>query len=752
MKIMNNNQLPKILCKLEFRFLRVKQNQKNPLDPAWQNPGMMYDSTEIQSHIQSGGNVGIIGGYGRLRLLDIDKPELAEQISKVLKTFTVQSGKGGRHFYILSDYDQNHVLGGGQGELRANMQFVLCPPSIHPNGTLYKVVNDVPIIDITGEGLSQLLEPFFKLSKVDYNKILTGNAEIGERNDGFFRTACLMRFNRIKKEQAAKIIKEANSHTQEPLSTTELNKIIENAYKYTTTKQEEPTQTSSVIDESKKIIVEQCHKDGKSFFVVYDAISNKITTVEKFNGYVPIVGEEIIKGAVMLPSEAVEYVSEIQLDQKILAFIDKWLDISSDMRLFCLWNIKRSWLYEKFHTLNYLRALGDTGRGKSRFLDVNGVLHYKPIWTAGATTPAPIFRLIEKWKGTLVLDEADLKVSDETADLIKIINMGYERGKFVIRCDQNDASKISFFNVYCPKILATRRTFDDKAVEGRCITEVMRGTTRTDIKFSLTKDFYSEALQIRDQLLMYRFRNYFKIVEPTETPVVMQKLEPRLQQIVSSFISLFYHDKKQWATFERYILEQQGRLVSERQESFEGQIVGAVFNIIERDGWDAQIDAGDIIMEANLTDRRGNQLKPRALSSSLRALGFGQSKVVRIEKKTKRLLPLESDHLNRLFSNFGYDVTMFQSVTDGGGVGVQDEQNTLNKKMPCPHNNRNLRNTVTTKTYTQNEVISYFEAYDQADNYQLAIDIAGMDEKVLKSLIAYGRLFEHKPGWLKVLK
>ena len=57
----------------------------------------------------------------------------------------------------------------------------------------------------------------------------------------------------------------------------------------------------------------------------------------------------------------------------------------------------------------------------TRFLDTLGYLHYKPIATSGATTSAPVFRIIDKWKGTLIMDEADFQKSDEAQDIIKII-------------------------------------------------------------------------------------------------------------------------------------------------------------------------------------------------------------------------------------------------------------------------------------------------------------------------------------------
>jgi intein/homing endonuclease len=60
--------------------------------------------------------------------------------------------------------------------------------------------------------------------------------------------------------------------------------------------------------------------------------------------------------------------------------------------------------------------------GKSTCLDVIGKLCYKPMMAAGAVTPAPIYRIIRKFGGTLILDEGDMKFTDIESDMTKILN------------------------------------------------------------------------------------------------------------------------------------------------------------------------------------------------------------------------------------------------------------------------------------------------------------------------------------------
>ncbi len=471
-----------------------------------------------------------------------------------------------------------------------------------------------------------------------------------------------------------------------------------------------------------KDIIEQCYdKKNGVRFAIWDGKTVEYKKQIIVNGieYVPIVGEEIDKGALMLPNKAEEYGTDEELDNEIIEFIDKWLDIPNDVKQFALWNIKRSWVYERFHTLNYLRALGDTGVGKTRFLDVLGHIHYKPIATSGATTAAPIFRMIEKWRGTLIMDEADFVKSDESQDIIKIINMGYEKGKFVMRCEQNDASKINLFDPYCPKILATRKTFTDKATESRCITQVMQETTRQDIPYNLNKEFFDTTQKLRNKLLMWRFKNYNKI-DPDKRFDLGFELEPRVKQIVNSFVSLFGNDEKQLDNFKVFIQNYQEELIDERRNSFAGAIITAIHDLLEK----GQVDVStqDIIDEGNLTNQKGDPAKPRGLSSILKSLGFKKTVMKKVDGKVKRCIPFEKETLINLFKRYGNEVTVV-TILWGTEEIKKEQQKVL--KTPKVEGGELTATSVTTVT-----ALPHFTSLDK--DYQGKCSYCGLDNRWIR--------------------
>jgi len=173
-------EIPKQLQNKEIRFVllgkwddieydknnKPKYKGKAPFESAWQTNGYEFFNPRLTMHIAQGMNFGVIGGYGRLRILDIDEPKLAEEFEKKINTYTVKTGSGGRHFYFFSDYDKNHVLINQLGELRANKYQVVSAPSKHPTGNLYTIINDSSILEISADDLLKLIEPYLRKEEV----------------------------------------------------------------------------------------------------------------------------------------------------------------------------------------------------------------------------------------------------------------------------------------------------------------------------------------------------------------------------------------------------------------------------------------------------------------------------------------------------------------------------------------------------------------------------------------------------------
>ena len=283
------------------------------------------------------------------------------------------------------------------------------------------------------------------------------------------------------------------------------------------------------------------------------------------------------KNVILFPSLATPYESEEEILTEVQHFIHKHLDISEVFERIATYYVLFTWLFDKFNEVPYLRAIGDFGSGKSRFLQAIGILCYKPVFTGGATTPSPIFRIINEVKGTLIIDEADFKFSDMTSEIVKILNTGYQKGMSVLRSEGKGTFEVKAYDVFCPKIVATRETFADKALESRFLVEEMgAGKLRTDIPRTLDESFYEGAELIRNKLLMWRLKNYFEPIERRHD--LIEGIHPRLNQIVMPLLSIIKDEsiRNQLKTF---IVQYNAELVADRGLSWESDIVFAVLKL-----------------------------------------------------------------------------------------------------------------------------------------------------------------------------
>ena len=302
------------------------------------------------------------------------------------------------------------------------------------------------------------------------------------------------------------------------------------------------------------------------------------------------------KGVVLLPSSPVEYENEEKLIEEIKKFIHKHLDISPTYEQIASYYVLFTWIFDRFFEVPYLRAIGDFGSGKSRFLQTIGSICYRPIFTGGATTTAPIFRILEEIKGTLILDEADMRFSDMTTDVVKILNMGYQKGGAVLRTHGKEFDEIRAYDVFSPKIIATRETFSDKALESRFLTEEMgRGKLRADISKRLSAEFWNEALELRNKLLMWRFRNYEKEIIFDES--LIEGIHPRLHQIVIPLMTII-ESKEVKESLREFAKKYNVELIADRGLSREADIIFAIFKF-RYDKKESKITMGEIAEGVN---------------------------------------------------------------------------------------------------------------------------------------------------------
>lgn len=260
---------------------------------------------------------------------------------------------------------------------------------------------------------------------------------------------------------------------------------------------------------------------------------------------VPATNNLIKHCAVVLPGEPEPFGSTAELVRAIDEYFYRYLDLSNSFRTIAAYYVLLTWVYDAFNELPYLRLRGDFGSGKTRALTVIGSLCYKAFFASGASTVSPIFHTLDTFGGTLVLDEADFRFSDEKSELVKIFNNGNVRGFPVLRTAVTAKKEFDprAFNVFGPKIVAMRRSFEDQALESRFLTEEMgQRSLRDGIPISLPDSQKNEARSLRNRLLMYRFQTLAHI--RIDESLIDAALSPRLNQILMPLLSIIGDERQ----------------------------------------------------------------------------------------------------------------------------------------------------------------------------------------------------------------
>jgi hypothetical protein len=159
-------------------------------------------------------------------------------------------------------------------------------------------------------------------------------------------------------------------------------------------------------------------------FLVYNRETGEVTTapsvvVGKTTFYPS--GAALVGRTILIPSGIEEYSTDWTLFSELRQHIERYLVLDDPaFRTLSTAYIMMTWVADKFDAVPYLRVIGDTGSGKSRYLQTIGSIIYRSAIVSGATTASPIFRIIERYRGSLVLDEMDFSGHSELWDEIAL--------------------------------------------------------------------------------------------------------------------------------------------------------------------------------------------------------------------------------------------------------------------------------------------------------------------------------------------
>ena len=261
--------------------------------------------------------------------------------------------------------------------------------------------------------------------------------------------------------------------------------------------------------------------------------------------YVPVDNTALRKGLVIVPSGVTQCTWK-ELFEKIEAFALKCYDAcgqESIVKFLCSVAIG-SWYLDRFvedpefdvagagKFAPIIPIRGPSKSGKNRFAFVLRLLSYRPYFEMSTYRIPSLYRPLDLWRGTLVLDEADFANTNEKSELIHYLNCR-ATGTPVSRQDSKNPKITHVFDNFGITILTQRRVFDDNATESRSLPYYSE-KTEEKIPTVETDGMLKEGLEIQNMLLYLRFK-HFKQVSIDKTAWFEDISDPRL---VSSLLPL----------------------------------------------------------------------------------------------------------------------------------------------------------------------------------------------------------------------
>jgi hypothetical protein len=389
---------------------------------------------------------------------------------------------------------------------------------------------------------------------------------------------------------------------------------------------------------------EQISVEGEQKYVFYqppdDIINHERWGVD---GYNPVLkdGKQIhytpLKKPPWLTSGTlIEYEDDYTLWEEVKSFIYTHVELPD----IDLYDVLTAWVFytyirEAYDFAPYIRFYGTKNVGKTRALETLHRLGYRALLTP-SVTEAGVFRLVENYSITLLLDETEIYSQDNKQAVQHVLNGGYKRYSYVIRMEPTPLNTYvpRTFDTFGPKAIAGTRLLKD-TLESRCV-EVIMQRNRRELPLFIDDGW---AQRIRSQLLLWRFRRLSDLKQCTkETNVtkvskVQIGIPPKLKKVRDGRIHELYLtlyslavDEDSGNSIVDYALKIYQRGMEEATSSLEGEVVLAITKTREN------LESGKFSVQQvcdllNLERTVNESLGPRTVGRVIKSLGFDPRKM-----------------------------------------------------------------------------------------------------------------------------
>jgi hypothetical protein len=318
------------------------------------------------------------------------------------------------------------------------------------------------------------------------------------------------------------------------------------------------------------------------------------------------------------------YGTEIELYYEIRSFLVEHLDVANEL-FYDVYTcfVLASWRLEDFKVVPYLFFRGPLSSGKTRALECLQHLCYRAI-LAASMSPAALFRVLQAWHPTLLLDESEIYNKENMIEALAILNSGYRKGQMAIRIIEAKKGNLQIgqFDTFGLKAVAGTEELA-ATLQSRCIITPMSRAVR-QVRLFINEE---KAQSIINKLLQYRFNNLgSKAAFPAEE--FSKNTGISNGRVIELFISLFQVAPSE--EIRKGLLECMKQITQSRLDEEQASIEARIFESILK--CRSQVKNSKLstqIVTENFNDGLGekDQVTSRLVGRRISGLGFEKCRV-----------------------------------------------------------------------------------------------------------------------------
>lgn len=351
------------------------------------------------------------------------------------------------------------------------------------------------------------------------------------------------------------------------------------------------------------------------------------------------------------------YPEPVQLAEvlgEIVTLIHRFIVLEPEQAVACALWVIHTHCYEEAQRAPILIINAPTRAcGKTQLQKLLGMFVRRRLEAANAT-PASIFRIIDKWNPTLLIDEADTFFK-ESPGLTGIVNCGYEKGGCVLRVvgDDHEAKPFPVYSPKCIAGIALERHLEEATMSRGIVINLRRKLKHEQVE--RMRNLPQDAVATLASKVVRVCADIIPALATAE-PFLPDELSDRAQDNWEPLFAIAERAGEDWATRARKAalklagqVEQQGGSAEELLDN-----IRDIFSAVNED----RISSADLIgalvsddMMAWATYNRGRPMSPTQLANKLRQYGVGPQ-TIRFKRPGQDGISLKGYYLHQFEDAF----------------------------------------------------------------------------------------------------